>query len=91
MNPSGGGAAERAADFARELDRIDQILSGHFVVHAEGDPAHGPVRLPLQLATATGDRCDHLLFGVGIFVGDGSGLGIVRRDRHLQNDAALGR
>src|ERR1700682_3713159 len=25
-------AAERAADFARELHRVDQILAGHFVI-----------------------------------------------------------
>ena len=49
-------AAERAADFARQLHRIDQILAGHFVVDAERDPAHRPIRLPLQLAAAAGDR-----------------------------------
>ena len=43
----------------------------------------------LQRPPVTG--CDHLLLGVGIFIGDGAGLGIVRCDRHLQNDAALRR
>ena len=45
-------AAERAADLAGELDRIDQVLAGHLVVDAERDPAHRPVGLPLQLASA---------------------------------------
>src|SRR5712692_7937414 len=37
--------AERATDFAGEFYRIDQILAGHFVIDAERDPAHRPVRL----------------------------------------------
>ena len=82
-------AAERAADFAGQLDRIDQVLAGHLVVDAERDPAHGPVRLPLQLAAPAGDRRGHRLLGVGVFVGDGAGLGVVRDDRHLQHDAGL--
>ena len=49
-------AAERRADLARQLDRIDQVLAGHFVVDAERDPAHRPVRLPLQFAMPAGDR-----------------------------------
>ena len=48
-------AAERRADLAGQLDRIDQVLAGHFIVDAEREPAHRPVRLPLQLAMAAGD------------------------------------
>ena len=44
--------AERAADLAGELDRIDQVLAGHLVIDAERDPAHRPVGLPLQLGSA---------------------------------------
>ena len=71
-------AAERAADLARELHRIDQVLAGHLVVDAERDPAHRPVGLPLQLAAAAGDRRRHALAGVGIVIGDGAGLGVMR-------------
>ena len=71
-------AAERAADFAGQLHRIDQVLAGHLVIDAERDPAHRPVRLPLQLAAAAGDRRGHLLAGVRILVGDRAGLGVVR-------------
>ncbi len=49
-------AAERAADLAGQLHRIDQVLAGHLVIDAERDPAHRPVRLPLQLAASAGDR-----------------------------------
>ena len=87
MKPSGGNAAERAADLARELDRIDQILAGHLVVDAEREPAHGPVRLPLQLAAAAGDRRGHAAAAVGILVGDRARLGVVRDHRHLQHRA----
>ena len=52
-------AAERAADLARELDRVDQVLAGHLVVDAEREPAHRPVGLPLQLAAAAGDQRGH--------------------------------
>ena len=65
-------AAERAADFAGELHRIDQVLAGHLVVDAERDPAHRPVRLPLQLAAPAGDRRRHPLLGLRVFVGDGA-------------------
>ena len=47
-------AAERGADLAGQLDRIDQVLAGHFVIDAEREPAHRPVRLPL--AACTGRR-----------------------------------
>ena len=43
-------AAERRTDLAGELDRVDQVLAGHFIVDAERKPAHRPIRLPLQLA-----------------------------------------
>ena len=59
-------AAERAADFARQLDRVDQILAGHFVVDAERDPAHGPIGLPLQLAAPAGDGRGDALAAVGV-------------------------
>ena len=72
-------AAERRADLAGQLDRIDQILAGHLVVDAERDPAHRPVRLPLQLAMAAGDRQRDALLGVGIVVGDRAGLDVMRR------------
>ena len=84
-------ATEGATDFAGELHRIDEIFAGHFVVDAEGDPAHGPIRLPLQLAAPPGHRRHHLFLGIRVFIGDGAGLGIVRRDRHLQNDSGLWR
>ena len=80
-------AAERAADFARELDRVDQVLAGHLVVDAERDPAHRPVGLPLQLGAPAGDQRGHRLLGVGVLVRDRAGLGVVREHRHLQHDA----
>ena len=89
MKPSGGSAAERAADFAGELDRIDQILAGHLVIDAERDPAHRPVRLPLQLAAPAGDRRGHLLAVVWVLVGDGARIGVVGDHRNLQDDAGL--
>ena len=67
-------AAERRADLARQLYGIDQVLAGHFIVDAERVPAHRPVRLPLQLAMAAGDRKRDALLGFGIVVGDGAGL-----------------
>ena len=67
-------AAERRADLAGQLDRVDQVLAGHFVVDAERDPAHRPVRLPLQLAMAAGDRKRDALPGVRIVIGDRAGL-----------------
>ena len=81
-------AAERRADLARQLDRVDQVLAGHFIVDAEREPAHRPVRLPLQLAMAAGDGNGDALPGLGIVVGDRAGLGVMRRHRHL---AAPGR
>ena len=63
-------AVERGADLARQLDGIDQVLAGHFIVDAERGPAHRPVRLPLQLAVAAGDRKRDPLFGLGIVIGD---------------------
>ena len=84
-------AADRAADFAGELDRIDQVLARHFVINGERIPAHRPVRLPLQLAMATGDRRRHFLFGVRVFIGDGAGLGVVRQNGHLQHNAGARR
>ena len=80
-------AAERRADLARQFDRIDQVLAGHLVVDAERGPAHRPVRLPLQLAMAAGDRQRDALFGLGIVIGDGAGLGVVLHDRHIQHHA----
>ena len=83
-------AAERAADFARQLHRIDQILAGHLVVDAERDPAHRPVRLPLQLATAAGDGRRHPLAGLRVVIGDRAGGAVARHDRHLQHFAGRG-
>ena len=80
-------AAERRADLARQLDRVDQILAGHFVVDAERKPAHRPVRLPLQLAVAAGDGDRDALLRFRIVVGDGAGLDVVRNDRHVQHHA----
>ena len=76
-------AAERRADLARQFDGIDQVLAGHFIVDAERDPAHRPVRLPLQLAMAAGDRKRDALFGLGIVIGDRAGLHVVLDDRHI--------
>ncbi len=86
MNPSGGAAAERRADLAGQLDRIDQILAGHFIVDAERIPAHRPVRLPLQLAMAASDRKRNALLGIGIVIGDRAGLGVVLCDRHVEHE-----
>ena len=83
--------AERAADFARQLHRVDQVLAGHFIVDAKRKPAHRPIRFPLQLAAAAGDQRGNLLARLGVRVGDGSCLGIVRDDRHLQHDAGARR
>ena len=80
-------AAERRADLARQLDGIDQVLAGHFIVDAEREPAHRPVRLPLQLAMAAGDRKRDALPGFGIVIGDRAGLHVMRDDRHLQHHA----
>ena len=52
-------AAERAADLARKLHRIDQVLARHLVVDAERNPAHGPIGLPLQLGAPAGDERGH--------------------------------
>ena len=83
----GRGAAERPADRARELDRVDQVLAGHFVIDAEGYPAHRPIGLPLQLAAPAGDGRRHPLAGLGIVVGDRARRDIARDDRDLQHDA----
>ena len=83
------GAAERAGDLRGDLDRVDQVLAGHLVVDAERDPAHRPVRLPLQLHMAAGDGRDEALLRVGIGPGDGAGLDIDLVDRHLHDDARL--
>ena len=72
-------AAERRADLARQLDRVDQVLAGHFIVDAERDPAHRPVGLPLQLAMAAGDRERDALPGLGIVIGDRAGLDVMAR------------
>src|SRR5216683_2698092 len=80
-------AAERRADLAGEFDRFDQVLAGHFVIDAEREPAHRPVRLPLQLAMAAGDRKRDALLGLGIVIRDRAGLGVVRHDRHIQHEA----
>ena len=80
-------AAEYAADLARQLYGIDQILAGHFVVDPEREPAHRPVRLPLQLAMPAGDRKRHALFCLGIIVGDRPCLHVMRHNRHIQHHA----
>jgi hypothetical protein len=52
----GRQAAERAADLAREFDRIDQILAGHFIVDAERDQriAQSGFHCSLQRPPVTG-------------------------------------
>ena len=87
MKPSGGSAVERRADLARQLDGIDQVLAGHFIVDAERGPAHRPIRLPLQLAVTAGDRQRDALFGLGIVIGDGAGLHVVLDDGHIEHRA----
>ena len=84
-------AAKRAADFARQLHGIDQILAGHLVIDAERDPAHRPVGLPLQLAMPAGDRRGHPLARTGIVVGDGASGHVAGDDRHLQHLAGARR
>ena len=49
--------AQRPRDLAGELDGIDQILARHLVIDTQRHPAHGPIRLPLQLAMAARHRC----------------------------------
>ena len=85
------GAGERAANLARKLDRIDQILAGHLVVDAERDPAHRPVGLPLQFCPPAGHESRRTFFRVRILIGDRSGPRIVGQDRHLQHNAAVRR
>ena len=80
-------AAERLADLTGQLHRIDQVLARHFVVDAERDPAHRPVRLPLQLAAPAGDRHREPLLRLRFLVGDGAARSVVRQHRHLQHDA----
>ena len=87
MNPSGGAPPSARQISLDSLTEFDQILAGHFVVDAERHPAHGPVRLPLQLAAPAGDRRRDAL--AGVFIGNGSRRGIVRDDRHLQDDPGL--
>ncbi len=67
-------AAERRADLAGQLDRVDQILAGHFIIDAEREPAHCPVRLPLQLAMAAGDGNGDAFLRLRIVIGDRAGL-----------------
>src|SRR5438445_685687 len=62
----GRRAAERRADLAGQLDGIDQVLAGHFIVDAEREPTHRPVRLPLQLAMPAGHGNGDALPGLGI-------------------------
>ncbi len=80
-------AAERLGDLARQFDRVDQVLAGHFVIDAERGPAHRPVGLPLQFAVTAGDRHRDALAGFRIVIGDGAGLDVMRDDRHLQHNA----
>ena len=80
-------AAKRRADLARQLDRIDEILAGHFIIDAECKPAHRPVRLPLQFAMPAGDRKGDALFCLGIVVGDGAGLYVMLHDGHIKHRA----
>ena len=80
-------AAKRAHDVARQLDRVDQILAGHFVIDLQRVPAHGPVRLPLQLAMAAGDGRLECFAGVGIAPRDRARLDVHRLQRHLHDDA----
>ena len=80
-------AAERSADAARQLDRVDQVLARHLVVDAERRPAQRPVGLPLALDVAAGDRLLDQLAGVGIAVDDGAGVELALDDRHLQHGA----
>ncbi len=81
-------AAEHGADLARQLDGVDQVLAGHLIIDAEREPAHRPVRLPLQLAMPAGDRQRHALPGLGVVVGDRARLHVMRHDRHVQHHAA---
>ena len=87
MKLSGGVPPSARQISPDSLAEFDQILAGHLVVDAEREPAHRPVRLPLQLAAPAGDRRGDALAAVRILVGDGAGLGVVRHDRHLQHDA----
>ena len=81
-------AAKHAADLARQLDRVDQVLAGHLIVDAEREPAHRPVRLPLQLAMSAGDWKRDALFCLGIIVADRPRLHVMRHDRHIQHLAS---
>ena len=78
-------AAEHARDLGRLGDRVDQVLARHLVIHAQRDPAHRPVDLPLQLGQAAQCRLDDPL--ALILESDQPGFGIDHLDRHLQHDA----
>ena len=80
--------AEDATDAAGERDRIDQVLARHFVVDAQGMPAHRPVGLPLELAAPAGDR-DGRRLACGIDVAHGARVLVAPDDRHLQHPTRL--
>ena len=79
-------AAQRANNVGRELHRVDEILARHFVIDLERIPAHGPVRLPLQLHMSAGDGRLIDLARIRIAPGDRARLHIARFQRHLHDD-----
>ena len=78
--------AKHAGDLRPEFIRRDQVLAVHLVVDVERDPAHRPVRLPLQLAASP--RHGRLDFRpVLVAVGDRTGIGISGEYGGLQDPA----
>ncbi len=82
---------EDAADVAGETHGVDEVLPRHLVVDAERRPAHGPVRLPLQLAMTARDRNLREPSGLGLLVEDRAGGRVAIDDRHLEHLAGDGR
>ena len=77
--------AQRLYDFRRQLDRINQILTGHFIVNIQRIPAHGPIRLPLQFGLAArNQRVEHFACG-RVGPADKPGFGVKNLHRHLHH------
>src|SRR5947209_8037690 len=81
-------AAERGANPARQLDRIDQVLASHFIIYPEREPAHRPVGLPLAFYPAAGDRSLGLLAGVRINITHRAFRHVALDHRYVEHFAA---
>ena len=76
-------AAEHLGNAAGLQVAVSEVLAAHLVIDAEGDPAHPPVNLPLQLGMAAEDRGLDIL--AKVMEPDDPGLRIDHRHRHLQH------